>query len=353
MADLLHFKFRPNGATSLGKVYTYRAGSYVTKATYPTLTDATNQTNENTNPVILDDRGEADIFIRGPTKVVLKDVDDNLLWTADNFDSVEGDIVDANGNKLITFNSIPNAVNNLHMTNAATGGAPIFSAVGTDASIGVGVRAKGTGKVMFPIGNLTITSGNVTLTAGDLNLTVGNLTLTSGDFNVTSGDIIVNGGSFLALPAGIVTWNASSSVPSGWLECNGTAISRATYSALFTAIGTTYGAGDGSTTFNLPDQARRVLVGKGGSGTATLGSTIGSTGGVETHTLTAAQMPAHTHSYNKYGINGASDAFGSITTLNVRDAAPDVTPTSTSTGGGSAHNIMQPSLVSMMIIRAY
>jgi hypothetical protein len=61
---------------------------------------------------------------------------------------------------------------------------------------------------------------------------------------------------------GMVAAYAGSSAPSGWLLCDGTAVSRTTYSALFAAIGTSYGAGDGSTTFNLPDLRGRVPVGK-------------------------------------------------------------------------------------------
>ena len=70
--------------------------------------------------------------------------------------------------------------------------------------------------------------------------------------------------------ATIVPWS-SASVPSGFLECDGTAVSRSTYSALFAIVGTTYGAGDGSTTFNTPDLQDNTPVGK--SGTKTLGST--------------------------------------------------------------------------------
>lgn len=65
------------------------------------------------------------------------------------------------------------------------------------------------------------------------------------------------------IPSGSVTEFAGSSVPSGWLFCDGSAVSRSTYSGLFTAIGTTYGAGDGSTTFNLPDSRGRVIQGVG------------------------------------------------------------------------------------------
>lgn len=98
-------------------------------------------------------------------------------------------------------------------------------------------------------------------------------------------------------PSGLVSMFAGSTAPTGWLMCDGTAVSRSTYAGLFAAIGVTYGAGNGSTTFNLPDLRTRVPVGKNGTGTF---ATLGSTGGAETHTLTTAQMPSHTHTQNSH-----------------------------------------------------
>ncbi len=88
------------------------------------------------------------------------------------------------------------------------------------------------------------------------------------------------------LPAGVIMDYAGSSVPTGWLECDGSAVSRTTYAALFTAISTTWGAGDGSTTFNLPDFRGRARIGRG-TGTATA---AGSNADVDTtnDTLTVA-----------------------------------------------------------------
>ncbi len=81
-------------------------------------------------------------------------------------------------------------------------------------------------------------------------------------------------------PTGIVEFYAGSSTPAGYLMCDGAAVSRTTYSALFEVISTTYGSGDGSTTFNLPDLRQRFPLGKSVSGT---GSTLGSTGGTIDH----------------------------------------------------------------------
>jgi microcystin-dependent protein len=99
------------------------------------------------------------------------------------------------------------------------------------------------------------------------------------------------------VPTGSIVAFAGSIAPSGWLVCDGTAVSRTTYGSLFSTINTVYGAGDGSTTFNLPDLRTRIPVGKAASGTFV---TLGATGGAETHTLTTTQIPAHTHTQNPH-----------------------------------------------------
>lgn len=90
---------------------------------------------------------------------------------------------------------------------------------------------------------------------------------------------------------------AGAAAPSGWLLCNGQAVSRATYAALFGVIGATYGAGDGSTTFNVPDLCGRVTSGLDNMGSITAKgrltgyTTVGVTGGAQTHTLSTAEIP--------------------------------------------------------------
>lgn len=95
------------------------------------------------------------------------------------------------------------------------------------------------------------------------------------------------------IPSGSVNAFAGSSAPSGWLMCDGTAVSRTTYSALYAVVGTTYGSGDGSTTFNVPDLRNRVPAGKAAAGTF---SALGGTAGAETANITTSHMPSHTHS---------------------------------------------------------
>lgn len=110
-----------------------------------------------------------------------------------------------------------------------------------------------------------------------------------------------------SVPTGTVMAFAGSTAPAGWVLCNGAAISRTgANAALFSLINTTYGSGNGSTTFNLPDLRGRVIFGKddmGGSAANRLtsanggiaGTTLGASGGAETRTLSVSQIPSHQH----------------------------------------------------------
>lgn len=95
--------------------------------------------------------------------------------------------------------------------------------------------------------------------------------------------------SYLILPPGTVIPYAGGSSPTGFLLCDGASVSRTTYSDLFAIIATTYGAGNGSTTFTLPDLRQRMIYGVSGS------NALGTTGGSATRTLTTNELPAHTH----------------------------------------------------------
>lgn len=95
----------------------------------------------------------------------------------------------------------------------------------------------------------------------------------------------------------IVFMGPEANIPEGWLLCDGTPVSRTTYYKLFAAIGTTWGVGNGSTTFNLPDLRNRVAVGKGDEPQF---DAIGKTGGESFVTLAVTEMPVHTHVQNSH-----------------------------------------------------
>ncbi len=204
------------------------------------------------------------------------------------------------------------------------------------------------------------------------------------------------------VPAGAILPYGGSSAPPGWLLCDGAAVSRTDYAALFGAIATTYGVGDGSTTFNLPNLKGRIPVGvDAGQGEF---DSLGETGGARTHTLSESEMPTHTHTQDSHnhtqnshnhsqdshnhsqdshshniacasnagiggggsyiphngggssisGINKSTTATNNATTAtnNATTATNQAkTATNQNTGGGAAHNNLQPYLVMNYIVK--
>jgi len=195
------------------------------------------------------------------------------------------------------------------------------------------------------------------------NINVVGINLTTGNTQpVGPGDAVTNssGSSVSGLPSGSMVSYGGTTLPSGWLECDGAAVSRTTFSGLFTAVGISWGAGDGSTTFNLPSLARRTLVGRGGTGTGTLGNAVGNVGGAETHTLITSELASHTHgvtdpghSHLAYygGGSGSGAQSGYDTSLPLATSSNTTGITVNAAGGNAAHNNMQPSAVVMMIIK--
>jgi microcystin-dependent protein len=148
------------------------------------------------------------------------------------------------------------------------------------------------------------------------------------------------------IPPGAILDYGGGTVPVGFLLCDGRVVSRTIYAALFTAIGTIWGVGDGSTTFNLPNFQRCTSVGSGGTGTGVLGNTVGSTGGEETHLQQISEMPAHTH-VNPTGRAGTGP-FIVVDGQFANDG--DNLPTN-STGGSTPFNVIQPSNVVTKMIK--
>ena len=191
------------------------------------------------------------------------------------------------------------------------------------------------------------------------------------------------------VPSGVMfAYAGNPNAPTGFLLCDGSAVSRTTYADLFTAIGTSFGAGDGSTTFNVPDLRGRVPAGQddmGGTSANRLtnaatgginGDTFANTGGAETDTLTTGKIPSHTHGAGSYKAEdhthniparnfttaggasendrlseangaGGSDSFTDMNGSGVLD----VSGTSGSAGSGNAHNNVQPTIIVNYIIK--
>lgn len=174
------------------------------------------------------------------------------------------------------------------------------------------------------------------------------------------------------VPSGSVMPYAGSTEPTGWLFCYGQAVSRTTYATLFGVVSTTYGTGDGSTTFNLPDLRGRAVGGRddmGGAaasritvaGAGITATALGAAGGAQTHTLVSGEMPSHTHvqdshshtvtapqSYDEGAVSTTDQDWARIP---VSTATNSQTPTNQNTGGGGAHNNTQPTIILNYIIK--
>lgn len=175
------------------------------------------------------------------------------------------------------------------------------------------------------------------------------------DVNVSTG-LSLSGSALLCTVTeitGVVKMWLTTTAPTGYLLCDGSAVSRTTYAALFAVIGTAYGIGDGSTTFNVPDMRDSVGIGVSPgslSGRPTL-RTIGQSGGEETHVLITTELAAHTHTYNL----ATAGSYVSINTSNAGNSALNglfnVAQNTGSTGSGTAHNNMQPFVVVNYIVK--
>lgn len=180
------------------------------------------------------------------------------------------------------------------------------------------------------------------------------------------------------VPIGTVVDYAGSTAPAGWLFCAGQAVSRSTYAALFAVIGTTYGNGNGSTTFNLPDLRGRVVAGRDNmDGTSANrltdrpgglnGDVLGAVGGSETHQLTIQEMPQHnhggftgnnSHSHTYSGvqlddrITAGSETERGVTSITRNTSTYTHNHTIPNQGNNVAHNNVQPTIVLNKIIKA-
>jgi microcystin-dependent protein len=175
------------------------------------------------------------------------------------------------------------------------------------------------------------------------------------------------------VPIGTVLDYAGGVAPANYILCEGQAISRTFYAALFSVIGTLYGIGDGTTTFNLPDCRGRVTAMIDPTSTiltsATMtpdGLTAGAIGGTQTHVLTTPETPAHTHTasvtdpghFHQYGEEqnanaavGAAIIAGAAVLTPTSTSTTGITVSNSSTGGGGAHLNVQPTILMVKIIK--
>lgn len=137
------------------------------------------------------------------------------------------------------------------------------------------------------------------------------------------------------LPPNIILAYAGSVVPQGFLECNGAPVLRVVYDRLFAAIGTTFGAGDGATTFNLPNISRKIIA----------AGSVGAVLGAEEYTLTAQNLPAHGHF-----LSGVGNFTGGITenhyhsgsTSFAGDHVHGISPNDATGDGGTRRRMVGP-----------
>ena len=250
------------------------------------------------------------------------------------------------GTNTITASSTPT------LPAYAAGQRFVFAAAGANTT-GVTLNINSLGAI-----NIYKGSGATALVAGDIPsgsiVEVIYLTSPGNHFRLMAVSPGALTGGTIQIGMGMDFWGTTATA--GWLFAYGQAISRTTYSALFAVFSTTFGTGDGSTTFNMPDKRGRASFGKdnmGGSSADRItaqtggwnGDTLGAAGGTETHTLDATQIPAHTHGL---ATSGNLSAGGGAT--RVSGGGSDTN--SGSTGGGGAHNNLPPGIVCNYIVYA-
>jgi len=191
------------------------------------------------------------------------------------------------------------------------------------------------GNIVIPdagtIGSVSDTDAIAISSGGDVTLTQ-DLTVTG---SITGGSTSVTQKAGLA-PVGSIIAYGSTTVPTGWLACDDSAVSRTTFSVLFAVLGTSYGSGNGSTTFNVPDLRDRMVMGKGTNNSTMGASSTGASGSFVVATASgSASLTKTTGTF----ATSAKDSSQASALTNV-------------TAGGHTHNVTMPAQVCMYIIKA-
>lgn len=338
-----------------GTVTFYVPGTTTLKDTYQDSSAVT----LNTNPVILDSAGRATIFGVGAYRQVVKDALGDVIWDQNTADTAS---------TTSSWGGTSTGTANLQVVNApnfsSQDGQSIDFIAGFTNTGSFSLSPNGAGAVPAkkdtPNGVFVLSGGEVV--AG---------TITKATYDATAGVFHITPKVTGAQPGQFGSFGMASA-PSGWLQCSGAAVSRATFAALFAAIGTLYGPGDGSTTFNLPNRTGRAEVGVDASSAVLTGATtVGATLGEAAHALTSGENgphthantladPQHRHDTSANGVIGASGPGPSFfatsggsgpAVVQTGSASTGITLTNVSSGSGTAHNNVQPSMAALICIK--
>jgi microcystin-dependent protein len=361
-----------------GKLYTYVAGTTTPQATYTDSTGAT----PNSNPVILDSRGEANIWLgEANYKFKLTDSDDVEIWTVDYISAPTTSLSPVLSGNVVVSSASAGAA----FTITQAGGGYIFRAqdstgdstpvvITSNKNVGIGTVAPAealdidnNGKIQFSASGTprTIISADATNStidvSDDRNLVIktnATTILTVNDADVVSTVPVVlpadpttnlqaatkayvDTAQTTAAPPGAIMAFAASAAPTGWLICDGSAISRATHATLFAVVGTTWGAGDGSTTFNVPDLRGQFLRGYDSRATSTSKDTTVISGITTSGNTTVSGINNTTYLYPGMPISGtgisAGTTISSVSTNSIVLSA-NATASSPTVGTGATTN---------------